>query len=151
MAFGTRQYLMGAASGIMKTSDKWQSIIGGACFPLSGNVPGLINCEERVSWKSVNQGNSELSGDVQCSTRAAPFSGETREDRELRQRLADAVCAGCREDTGRVFAGSALVRPRASHRGRRGRKGSGRGGGGRGDTLPPRAGTGAALPPAFAD
>lgn len=45
MAFGTRRYLMGTASGIMKMSDKWQGIIGVACFPLCGNVLGLVNEE----------------------------------------------------------------------------------------------------------
>ena len=114
MAFSTRQYLMGTASGIMKTSDKWQSIIGGACFPLSGNALGLINHKERVPWKSIYQGNSQLSWDVRCSARVAPLSGEKREDQELQQHLADSMFAGHREVTGRVFCMVARVWPRAS-------------------------------------
>lgn len=100
--------------------------------------------------EEINQGNSQVSCDVQCSTRAAPLSGETREDQELQQHLADLVCAGHREDTGRVFCTvgtgtatgiAAAGEGRVVARERDGRR----------DTLPWRAGTGAALPPGFAD
>lgn len=91
-----------------------------------------------------------LSWDVQCSTRAAPLSGEKREDQDLQQHLADSVCDSHREDTGRVFRtvgtgmatgivaageGRVVAKERGSHR----------------DALLQHVGTGAALPPGFAD
>lgn len=43
MAFTTRQHVIGIASRIMNVSDKWQSIIGAACFLFSGIVVHLTN------------------------------------------------------------------------------------------------------------
>jgi hypothetical protein len=43
MAFATRQHVIGIASRIMKVSDKWQKVIGVACFHFSEIVIRLTN------------------------------------------------------------------------------------------------------------
>lgn len=150
MAFGTRQYSMGTAPGIMKTSDKWQSIIGGTCFPLSRNVLGLINCKERVSWKSINQGDAQLLRVIGCSAGAVPFWGKTGRPRAAAA-PADAPCPGCGEDTGRGCLHHDLPGMATGTVAAREGRVVARERGGRRDALPRRAGTGAALPPGFAD
>jgi len=96
-----------------------------------------------------NQGNLQLSRDIQCSTRAAPLSGEEREEHKVQQHLAD----WCVPAILRTREGSFARLARAHHGHRSCREGRvvAREQGGHRDALAQRAGAGAALPPSFAD
>lgn len=53
MAFTTRQHVIEIASRIMNVSDKWQSIIGVACFLFSEIVMHLTNQDVMSAMKTL--------------------------------------------------------------------------------------------------
>lgn len=139
MAFGTRQNLLGAAVGIMETSGKWQSTV-------EGDQPSV--------WNALECSKAEFSGRAEvreiCISRGT-FSGPPKQPLFLGRprsaaNLADLVCAGFCEDTGKDFCTSVATSMRAAGEGRVvATECSHR------DTLPGQAGTGAALPHRSAD
>lgn len=96
MSFGTRQNLLGAAVGIMGTSGKWQSTVG-------GDQPSVWNALECLGAKFSGRAEArEIC--ISCGTFRGPpkqplFLGGPRSAAGL----AGLVCAGLCEDTGRDF------------------------------------------------